>query len=102
MKKSYENLKAILTSLQYDDLNWHICTDFKVLAMLTGLQLGYTKICCFLCLWSSRAKAEHYVRKDCPIRDENEQRKHRIMHKLLVKSDRISLCILNLVCLSNL
>ena len=55
MKKPYKNLKAILTSIQYDDRNWHICADFKVLTMLTGLQLGYTKFCYFLCLWNSRA-----------------------------------------------
>ena len=67
MKKSYENLKAILTSMQYDDLNWHIFVDFKVVAMLTGLQLGCAKFCCYLCLWNFRAKAEHYVRKDWPI-----------------------------------
>ena len=85
MKKSYENLKAILTSLQYDGLNWNICADFKVVAMLNGLQLGYTKFCCFLCLWNSRAKAEHYVRKDWLIRDKIEQGKHNIMHKPLWK-----------------
>ena len=88
MKKSYENLKAILTNLQHDDLNWHICADLKVVAMLNGLQLGYTKFCCFLCLWNSRAKAEHYVCKDWLIRDKIEQGKHNIMHKPLVKSDR--------------
>ena len=27
---------------------------------------GFTKHCCFLCLWDSRATAEHYVRKDWP------------------------------------
>ena len=88
MEKSYENLKAILTSLQYDDLNWHISADFKVVAMLTGLQLGCTKFCCFLYLWNSRAKAEHYVRKDWPIRNEIEQGNHNIMLKPLVKSDK--------------
>ena len=72
-------------------LNWHICVDFKVVAMLTGLQLGYTKFCCFLRLWNSRAKAGHYVRKDWPIGDEIEQGKHNIMHKPLKKSDRIFL-----------
>ena len=76
MKESYENLEAILTSIQYDDHNWHIYADFKVVAMLTGLQLGYTKFCCSLCLWNSRASVENYVRKDWPIRDEIEQGKH--------------------------
>ena len=81
MKELYENVKAILTSIQY------ICADFKV----TDLLLDYTKFCCFLCLWNSRAIAEHYVRKDWPIRDEIEQGKHNIMYKPLVKNDRIFL-----------
>ena len=59
--------------------------------MLTGLQLRYTKSCCFLCFLNSRARAEHYIRKDWPIRDEIEQGKYNIMHKPLVKSDRILL-----------
>ena len=91
MKESYENLKTILTSIQYEVHNWHICANFKLAAMLTGLQLGYTKFCWFLCLWNSRARVEHYVRKDWPIRDEIEQGKHNIMDKPLVKSDRIFL-----------
>ena len=59
MKKSYENLKAILTSMQYDDLNWHICANFKFVAMQISHQLGYTNFCRILCLWNSRAKAHH-------------------------------------------
>ena len=73
MKKSYENLKVVLTTIQYDDHNWHICADFKVAAMLTGLQFGYTKFCCFLCFCNCRAKAEHFVRKGWLMRDEIEQ-----------------------------
>ena len=45
----------------------------QIVVMLTGLQLGYTKFRCFLCLWNSRARAKHYVRKNWPIRDEIEQ-----------------------------
>ena len=62
MKESNENLKTILTSIQYNVHKWHVCADFKVIAMLTGLQPGYSKFCCFLCLWDSRARTEHYVR----------------------------------------
>ena len=32
------------------------------------MQGGFTKHCCFLCLWDSRATTEHYVRKDWPAR----------------------------------
>jgi hypothetical protein len=31
---------------------------------LLGQQSGYTKYPCFLCLWDSRAKHEHWARKD--------------------------------------
>ena len=96
MKKSYENLKAFLTSIQYDDHNQHICAYFNVVVMLTGFQLGYTKFCCFLCLWNSRARVEHYVRKNCPIWDEIAQGKNNIKHKPLVKGDIIFWPILHI------
>ena len=38
-------------------------------------QPGNAKFCCFLCLWDSRARTEHYVRKHWPTRDEIEQEK---------------------------
>lgn len=36
--------------------------------MLLGQQSGYTKYPCFICLWDSRDKEQHYVRKDWPLR----------------------------------
>lgn len=91
IKESYENLKTILTSVQYNNHKWHICADFKIVAMLTGLQPGYTKFYCFLCLWDSRARTEHYVSKPWPVRDEIEQGKYNIKHKPLLQSDKIHL-----------
>ena len=36
---------------------------------LLGLQGSYTKFPCFLCLWDSRARtAEHWIKKDWPVR----------------------------------
>jgi len=32
-------------------------------ALLLGMQLGYTKYCCLLCEWDSRDKKNHYVNK---------------------------------------
>ena len=57
-------MRFILDSIQYDDHKWPICADLKVVAILTGLQSGYTKYCCFLCLWDSRDRKEHYSRKE--------------------------------------
>ncbi|GBM64754.1 hypothetical protein AVEN_263281-1 [Araneus ventricosus] len=44
----------MLSSIEYSKHSWHICADLKVIAVLVGLQAGYTKFCCFLCQWDSR------------------------------------------------
>ena len=49
MKETYENLKILLEKIQYDKYCRTICCDLKVIALLMGLQLSYTKFCCFLC-----------------------------------------------------
>ena len=41
---------------------------FKVVGILMGMQGGFTKHCCFLCLWNSLATKEHYIRRDWPVR----------------------------------
>ena len=40
----------------------------KVVGILMGMQGGFTKHCCFLCLWNSLATKEHYIRRDWPVR----------------------------------
>ena len=37
-----------------------------MIALLLGLQLGYTKFCCFLCEWDSRDKKYRYIKKEWP------------------------------------
>ena len=60
-KESYENMKLMLGKIKYDEFKWKLCGDLKVVALLLGMQLGYTKYCCFLCEWDSRDKKNHYV-----------------------------------------
>jgi len=64
MKETCLNLKQLLNKLEYSEYGWHICGDLKVVPVLMGLQLGYTKYCCFLYKWDSRAKILHYVKRD--------------------------------------
>lgn len=64
MKESYETMKFLLEKIKYDEHIWKICGDLKVVALLLGLQLGYTKFCCFLCEWDSRDRKNHYVKKN--------------------------------------
>jgi len=51
MKESYESMKLLLG--KFDEFKWK----------LLGMQLGYTKYCCFLCEWYSRDKKNHYINK---------------------------------------
>src|SRR5215831_18672907 len=63
----------------------------KVIALLLGLQLGYTKFPCFLCEWYSRDKAHHYVKKIWPARKILEPGHKNVKHHSLVESSRILL-----------
>lgn len=55
MKETYESMELILKLI-----NWNICDDLKVVALLLGLQLGSTEHMCFLCLWNIRDDRNHY------------------------------------------
>jgi len=68
MKETYENLKQLLKKIEYRMHGWQICADLKVVSLLMDLQQGYTKYCCFLCQWDSRAKELHYIKRDWPPR----------------------------------
>ena len=70
MKETYENMRMLLDRINYNRYKWQICGDLKVIGILVGLQGGFTKYCCFLCLWDSRAVNHHYVQKIWPERSE--------------------------------
>jgi len=63
MKESYESMKLLLGKIKYDKFKWKLCGDLKVVALLLGMQLGYTKYCCFQCELDSRDRKNHYVNK---------------------------------------
>jgi len=68
MKECYESMKLLLGKIKYDEFKWKLCGHLKVVALLLGMQLGYTKYCCFLCEWDSRDKKNYYVNKLWPKR----------------------------------
>jgi len=68
MKEGYESMKLLLGKIEYDEFKWNLRGDLKVVALLLGMQLGYTKYCCSLCEWDSRDKKNHYVNKVWPKR----------------------------------
>ena len=68
LKEIYNNIKRVLEKLNYCDHQWLICVDLKMVSFLLGQQSGYTKYPCFICLWDSRARSDHWVKKKWPER----------------------------------
>jgi hypothetical protein len=61
MKEKHDNVKDLLESVKFKRYLWELCGDLKIIGFLLGMQGGFTKYSCFLCLWDSRASREHYV-----------------------------------------
>lgn len=59
-KESYETMKKLLNLIKYDDHQWRLCCDLKVVGLCLGQQMGNTKFPCFICMWDSRNRIEHY------------------------------------------
>lgn len=91
MKETYENMRFILEKIEYSKHAWKICADFKVIALLLGLQLGYTKFCCFICEWDSRARESHYTKKVWPKRESLTPGHKNVKNHPLVNADDILL-----------
>lgn len=61
MKESYPNLVKILQKINYNEHQWQICADLKIVGLLMGLKSGFAKHQCFLCLWEGRQRHLHYT-----------------------------------------
>ena len=62
-----------------------------MLNFLLGQQSGYTKHPCFLCLWDSRAKQQHWIKKCWPTRNALKVGEEKIIRESLVKREKIML-----------
>lgn len=90
-KETYTIMAKLLQLLRYVEHNWKVCADLKMIAILCGLQGGFTKFCCFLCKWDSRARQEHYVRKNWPPRTEHKVGEDNIKFKALIDKEDVIL-----------
>jgi hypothetical protein len=43
MKESCESRKLLLGRFKYDEFNWKLCCELKVVALFLGMQTVYTK-----------------------------------------------------------
>jgi hypothetical protein len=46
MKETYKSMKLLLGKIKYEEFKWKLCDILKVVALLLGMQLGYTEYCC--------------------------------------------------------
>lgn len=55
LKKGYEIVKHLLRLVKYNDHDWEMIRDFKMIGFLADLQGYFIKYLSFLCYWDSRA-----------------------------------------------
>lgn len=89
MKETYENCKTILNAINYNQYRWLVCCDLKMVHILLGLQAGFIKFCCFLCKWDSRARANHYIKRDWPLRETFVVGNSNVIYEPLVDAKKI-------------
>lgn len=95
-EETYEALGKILNDIKYEEHNWKLCCDLKVVAILCGLQKGNIKYPCFLCNWDSRYKEKisyscQYDKKDWELRQEHCVGDHNLMDNALVPKENFLL-----------
>ena len=91
MKEDRESVKILLELIQFNDHSWNVCGNFKRIAFLLGLQGGYTKHSCFLCLWNSRADDQHYLVKNWPACKDLTPGSHNVLNSSLIERSKILL-----------
>lgn len=105
--ENHEIMSEILKRAEYKKHEWRICCDLKVVAILAGMQQGYTKNMCFMCLWDSRHemedKAKQYKKHDWAPRQTHTVGQKNISREALVPKTKILLPCLHLwlgICMS--
>jgi hypothetical protein len=91
MKETYENVDLFLKAIRYSKYGWKTCGDLEVIGLLTGMQSGYKKCCCFLCEWDSRAKDQHYKFKDWPMQENSVPGEKCVRNRPQGDSDKVLL-----------
>ena len=91
LKKDYDNIKTVLQKLDDDFRQWLICVDLKMVDFLLGQESGYTKYPCCICLWRSRARDDHWIKKGWPPRDSMRVSEANVINEPLAVKEKIIL-----------
>lgn len=84
-------MKNIIQKINYSGHLWKICADLKVISLLRGLQTGYTKNMCYLCIWDTRYNGNQYQKSDWPARGASVLHQANVMYQPLVPVDKVLL-----------
>ena len=88
-KETHTSMNNILVDLGYKKYQWEVRGDYKVIAVLLGLQAVSTKYSSFLCGWDSRARGTYYSRKHWPHRQSFKPGIKNCIHKPLLKPSKV-------------
>ena len=66
LKEDYSSMHLLIEALKYGQYGWEVIGDFKMIALLMGLQGGFIKFQCYLCLWDSRDTKNHCHKRKWP------------------------------------
>ena len=89
-KESFSLVSEVLSLIKYSKYQWDVSADFKVIAMLTGMQSGYTQYNCFLCQWISREKDQYSI-INWPLRTSRKIGEFNIANPTLIDPKKILL-----------
>lgn len=88
--EKYEFLRFALDTFRYNDFNWKVCCDLKVVGLLNGLKGGFPRHMCHLCLFEGRKRETHYTTIIYPPRTEdNSDEAHSVIKPPLIPSENI-------------
>ncbi|GBM96221.1 hypothetical protein AVEN_184312-1 [Araneus ventricosus] len=89
MKEEYNTIASVLKKIKYQEHQWVICVDLKVVNFLLGQQSGHIKYPCFLCLWNSREKHNTELGKKWRKRENMDFGEKNVINNPLVGREKI-------------
>ena len=96
LNESYDNIELLFEGVKYNQYQWNLCGDLKVIGLIVSMQAGFTKYCCFLSLWNRWAVSKHYKQRDCGSRSTFVPGEHSIQENPLVDINKVLLPALHI------
>ena len=96
LKEQQNDIITVMDLLKYHQHGWIICVDLKMVSFQLGQQKGYTKFLCFLCMWDSQNRENHWTQKEWPKRDTLKAGMQNVIHEPIVSRDKIIFPLLHI------